>query len=836
MATKIQDPLAQSFYVENPAGIFATSIDLYFYSTDKELPVTVQLRPMKLGFPTPEIYPFSEVVLEPSKIRPSPDASIPTRVTFPSPVYLEGDKFHCLVLTSNSSEHTVWISHIGEVDARYLNATESKQVIVSSQPSTGSLFQSQNGQTWTPNQYEDLKFVLYRANFTSNDGNVNFYNPALALGNNQIARLSKNPFEVTSKKLRLDLNRIVTDPDIKVGNTILQQDSDAYGNLVGTSGQSNGNLTVINSGIGYTPSLGGLTYFDVPLTSVTGTGKNATANITIQDGVAVGATIVNGGNGYTIGDVVTADTIGDSALGRNLRLSISNISGINELIVDQVQGTFRVGVANTLQYVNNSGVRTDINYNTTRDVRISNIDIESDGLHIKVNHPNHGMHAPENLVKISDALPDLPSARLVSSYANNSTQNITLSDIALNPDNGFGIFSTFENIGISSTNPGYVKIGDEIISYDGVNGNALTGIIRGIDGTPSYQYPAGSVVFKYEMAGISLRRINKVHTLQDATVSKPIDLDYYHIRVDTNESGIDRNSSPESLPELHFKQTKSCGGPFVKATQNINFEIIRPVVQTMTLNGTSVNASIRTYSGRSVGGSETSFVDQGFDQLSLSETNYLKSPRIICSTINEQDRLPDNGIEGSKSFNMSINLSTTSPYISPVIDLDRASVILTTNRINRPIDDYASDERTASMKDDPHSFVYATKPITLETPATSIKIIVSAYVNIDSDLRAFYGISNNQGEEFIYYPFPGYSNISELGDVIDDSLSNGTPDTLVPKTDVFGFLSNELAFRDYEFTVNNLPSFRTFGIKLAGSSRNQTYPIRIRDLRVISLA
>lgn len=836
MATKIQDPLAQSFYVENPAGIFATSVDLFFYSADSEVPVTVQLRPMKLGFPTPEIYPFSEVVLEPSKVFTSPDASIATRVTFPSPVYLEGDKFHALVLTSNSSEYTVWISHIGETDVKFANAQESKQVIISSQPSTGSLFLSQNGQTWTANQYEDLKFSLNRANFTVNDGNIGFYNPELAVGNNQIAQLSRNALETTAKKLRLSLNRLVTDPDIQVGNTILQENSDAFANLVGTAGQSTGNLTIVNAGIGYTPSLGALTYFDVPLITVTGNGKNATANITIQDGVAIGATIVAGGSGYTVGDVVSVNAIGNSVLGRNLRLSVSNISGINQIIVDQVQGTFRVGAANTLRYVNNSGITTTINYNTTSDVRVSDIDVDSDGLHIKVNHPNHGMHAPENLVRISDVVSDLPFARLVNAYASDSIQNITLTGIATDPDTGFGIFSAFENIGISSTNPGYIRIGDEIISYDGVTGNTLTGIVRGIDATSSYPYPAGSVVYKYELNGISLRRINKVHTLQDATVSNPIDLDYYHIRIDTNESGVDRNSSPISLPELHFKQTKTCGGSFIKATQNINFEIIRPLVQTMTLNGTSIDASIRTYSGRSVGGSEISFLDQGFDQISLTDTNYLKSPRIVCSRINELDRLPEDGIIGNKSLHMSLNMVTTSNFISPVIDLDRVSAILTTNRINRPIEDYAADERTASLKNDPHSFVYATKPITLETPATSIKIIVSAYVNISSDLRAFYGISNNAGDELIYYPFPGYSNISQDGSVINDSLSNGNSDRLVPKTDVFGFLSNELSFKDYEFTINNLPSFRSFGIKLTGASRNQTYPIRVRDLRVIALA
>ena len=46
---RVVDPLAQSFYVEEPTGIFVTSIDLFFHSKDETLPVTVQLRPMELG-------------------------------------------------------------------------------------------------------------------------------------------------------------------------------------------------------------------------------------------------------------------------------------------------------------------------------------------------------------------------------------------------------------------------------------------------------------------------------------------------------------------------------------------------------------------------------------------------------------------------------------------------------------------------------------------------------------------------------------------------------------------------------------------------------------------
>ena len=112
----------------------------------------------------------------------------------------------------------------------------------------------------------------------------------------------------------------------------------------------------------------------------------------------------------------------------------------------------------------------------------------------------------------------------------------------------------------------------------------------------------------------------------------------------------------------------------------------------------------------------------------------------------------------------------------------------------------------------------------------------SAYINNFSDIRAFYALTNDPSESLIYYPFPGYDNLLESGQVIDPAKNNGRPDKLVPPTDNKGFASTELTFKDYTFTVENLPSFKFFSVKLVGTSTNQCYPPRIRDLRAIAFA
>ena len=821
----ILDPLAQSFFIEDKSGIFVTSIDLFFRSKDETLPVIVQLRPMKLGLPTEQIYPFSEVVIDAKDVNVSEDGSLKTRIVFESPVYLTGEQYHSLVVLSTSNEYTIWISRLGEIDISTANQAESRQVVVTSQPTLGSLFKSQNGSTWNASQYEDIKFTLNRAVFTSS-GNVNFYNPVLDIDSDQTPFLLKDALELSSKKIRVGLGSTVQDSGLTLGNTITQLGSNASGIYVGSAGTATGPLTITNSGIGYTPSSGSTVYSNVSLTNITGSGRDATANITISNGVAIAATISNGGTGYSVGDVLTATQIGITSLGRNLRLSVTDITGINELVLDNVQGDFLVGAGGTVRYTNNLGVTTTLNASAGGNVLIPVAPtVVTDGLHIKVNQKNHGMHSTLNRVQISNVISDVTPTKLIADYESTSTSTILIADSTN--------FGTFENVGVGTTNPGYARIGQEIISYTGVSTNSLIGITRSVDSTLAFNYTTGDFVYKYELDGVSLRRINKVHNLSDSTVSDSIDLDYYNIKLDMSTNGIDR-SVGTSLPKLYLNETKSTGGNKIKSTENIQYEVITPIVENITPAGTNISASIRTIGGTSVDGSEISFTDKGFENITLKGVNYLSSPRLIASRVNETNSLTT--LPGNRSFTMALNLNTTNPSLSPVVDLHRVAMILTSNRVNQPITNYITDNRTSDIINDPNAFVYAINPISLESPATSIKLYLSAYLNVYNDVRAFYAIAKDSSEELIYYPFPGYSNLLQSGQVIDISNSDGSSDKFVPKSDTLALISDQAQFTDIEFTIDNLPTFRYFSVKIVGTSTNQAYPPRLRDLRTIALA
>ena len=271
----------------------------------------------------------------------------------------------------------------------------------------------------------------------------------------------ENPLNITSKEIRVGLGTTVADNRYVLGNTFYQGTSTnrtGQGDLIGVGASATGTLSVTNPGVGYTPADGSFTYTGVNLVAVSGNGSGATADVTIEDGVAIGATINNnGGNGYQVGDVVTisatapdpssSDPAGLS-VGRNARFTLSGIGFTSQLIIGNVQGEFTTGAAGTIRFLDSNDVDRELNSASGGDVTIpSNGIVEvSDGLHIKVNHVNHGMNFDDNFVRIFGVLPDVKPTKLTAAYDKSSTDPIQVSA-------GTGdTFSTFEGVGVGLNN------------------------------------------------------------------------------------------------------------------------------------------------------------------------------------------------------------------------------------------------------------------------------------------------------------------------------------------------------------------------------------------------
>ena len=831
------DPLAQSFYVFEDTGVFLTSVDVFFEVRDVDnIPVTLQIRPLIAGVPSNVVVPFSEVTLTPDQINLSIDGTVSTKFTFPSPVYLQGPQQqtvrqapiasqtqseYAIVLLSNSSNYRVFVTELGQNDIL-------SGVKIGKQPTLGSMFKSQNGTVWTPSQLENLKYRINRADFKS-EGALRFFNPKLSLGNNKVTVTGPNQFEFLSKRIVVGLGSTGYSSDINEGVTISQGNSTAT--LIGIAGSirtgAGTGTTISNAGIGYTNG----TFTNVELITETGFGAGARATIGVSGSVINSVNITNGGIGYQVGDSLEVPSLGQG-VGFGGKLTVIDVNALNTFVLDEVQGSFAVGMT-TVNYVNSSGITTSVGPGVT----IASITEDQfyDGLHVKVYQQNHCMHSFENYVEISEFRP--LNTEVNSTLSANLAADQTAS-IPILSSSGFNIF---EGGIVNALNPGYVIIGDEIIAYTGVTANSLTGITRELDGTTAIPYSQGTFVYKYEFNGVSLRRINKIHNFAEVdpanTGKFPIDLNSYFIKIDMGSTDFENKIiGTNRANNLYFVRNIQAGPSGVVISNNIQYESICPDIANIIPAKTNIISRIRTFTGTSIGGNERSFRDRGFENIPLEIQTYFTEPKLICSKINEERFIT--GAPGNRSLSMELLLTTIDSRVSPVVDTANTAVTLSSNLINSPNgireeSTYLSSDKVRSLDNDDHAAIYISKPTKLKIPANSLKVILSASRNDLNDIRVLYQIFREDETNSIpsFDLFPGHSNYQIDGfgikRVIDPSLNDGSSDSFVNE-------SSDRSFKDYEYSVDDLPDFTDFAIKIVMATSNQATPPLVRDLRAIA--
>jgi hypothetical protein len=773
-----RDPLAQSFLVYPnvyPNGIFITSGEVFFKTKDDEIPVSVQIRTMRDGIPTQTIVPFGETVINSEDINLSEDGSAATTFTFKSPVYLQSGYEYCIVLMApHTLNYLAFINRMGESDL-------ITQGLNSTQPTLGSLFKSQNNSTWTPSQYEDLKFKLNKADFVTNSpSSVLLYNSELPLG--KIKKV--NPVVGFSKRVNVKLG-IATEMTLTPGDEIQQTVSGVVhtGRIFKTGGPiktGTSKLTIIsNTGIGLTDGA----FTGIGFTSLTGDGSGLTANVTVaSNAVTAGnVNIQSGGSGYAPGDLLLMNSLGATGSGvRAVVTSHVSIGGTDLIILDEVSNDF---VATTdMVHFTQSGSQTTL---LNGEITSVNPDPIRDGYTLKFDHKNHGMHANTNKVKVSNFHPDGAPTTLSQNIDDDSTQITVTSGTS---------FETFEGKTVSVSFPGYILIDKEIIEYRGVSGNILTNITRSIDSSLKSNHSATTSVFKYEFNGVSLLKINKEHDIDPREKT----FDSYFVKVSTAST------------EPTFNTTKTGGGSAVHVSQNIPFEVIDPQITSITPTGTNVSARIKTTSGTSLSGNEASFVDAGYENVALNKLNYLDSPRIIASKTNEY-----NILSNEKSFALELTLTTNNSDVSPVIDLENPNAILISNLVDDKVDDFETASGPKIPGYDPNTAIYETRMINLEFVSNSLFVQFDGHREAEGDIRVFYKLIRSDGDDThaTYIPFN----------------SNGLPDKVINPN------KNSNAFSEYKFTAENTPQFNGFMIKVVMTSTSQAKPPRIKNFRSIAL-
>ena len=819
-----RDPLAQSFTV-NETGAFLTSFDVYFASKDDTAKLTVQLRTVTLGTPTEMlVQDFAEVVLNPNDINVSSDASVPTTISFSSPIYLPpGEEFALVFLCPASDKYTMWCSTMGEKSIKTTQLPDVQNVVVSKQYLGGSLFKSQNGTIWTPSQNQDLTFKLRKASFVDS-GTVTLYNTPIEPGNFNTQALTNNPIRSLPRKLKvtIDGSGTRTNANLPIGRKVStgaagdSEDQSVTGIIEG-QGAPISTEEVVTGGSGY--SISGT----VSTVALTGSGTGCTVTATVSGGVVTAIAIQSAGTGYQVGDILTVDNSHSGVVrGAGLKFVVNTINTtFDTLYLTDVQGEKFTNNQPLVQYGANNDTRAVIANVAVNGDSVVNGDLYAGNV-FEVTQYNHAHHGATNKVVIENVKPD---TLIVPSTSSLTAESTTVSLGNTTP------FATFSGI---ATDRGEALIEEEIVSY--VVGTGQLTLTRGVLNTVALPHAEGASIQTYEAAGVSLVGINTVHTIPtNTTLKNASNIDNYYLEV--NRTALDPLNQRTGNSLLCFRDEKAFGGKNTKISQNHQFSAFEPQINFITPGtGTEMTSNVRTISGTSSDGSEVSFIDKGFEPTSLNQFTFFDSPRLIASTINE-DKLTS--LPKRKSLALNINMSTSDPNLSPAIDIKNATFNFGRNKINNPIglDNYATDSRANQLLNDPHGSVFISERVDLQQPATSLKVLVAASVEPDTDFRVFYRLFTADSSEVssTYRPFPGYLNMTDtngdgFGDeIIDVANNDGRADAYVAP--------NKLdEFSEYQFSVDDLEQFSGFTIKIVMISSNEAVFVRIKDFRVIALA
>ena len=841
-----RDPLSQTFRTDNSGG-FLTGVDLYFAEKDTTEPVFVEIREADIGGQPKNklVQDFARAVIPSAGITTSANGDTATNVKFSSPIYLQPEKQYAIsVISPSSDDHKIWIAESNQATVATQSYPNAQQVIYSNQYTGGNLYKPQNGSVWSSNANQDLKFKFYKANFSSTSGTAYFYNPNVSTGSTYISKdanlpkLVNNPITTYPRKIIVGIETSAELIPLKEGPSLLApgaQVSNSSNGDVNTNGfveYLGGNIGVVTTtSVGYGFSNG--SYSNVPLYPITGIGEGATANVVVANSKIDNVAIANTGTKYKVGDLLGLST-SFMTQGNSGTITVSSVPTVDTLFLTNVSGE-NIGASQELFYRNGAGTWVTIGGTQTR-LESFIPDELYEGNVFKVNHYNHGMQADNNIVVLSGIEANTPSVKITADIVPTNT-TISVADTSK--------FTQFEGREVSGTNPGYAIINSEIISYNSVGSGTLNNVVRGLNESITRNHATNDTIQKYELNRVSLTRVNKHHNLPTNTLSSSRGIDEYHLEFNRGSNQPNANNKTSNQERINFSEERSLGGSDVRATQNIQYNEIIPQFNNITPQNTTITTNLRSVSGTSAGGSEGSFVDQGFEPVLLNTKNELSTPRIVASRINEINRLTT--LPSSKSLTLGVRMETSDTNVSPVIDLSEAATfVFNRNRLNKPISDYTKDSRVNQITGDPHSSIYISKKVKLVQPATSLKVVLNSYRNDTSDIRVLYQLFGADSSEIeqSFELFPGFKQLEDTdgdgigdrvadlmvsGNSIDKALGDGTSDI-----DVRGSLDNE--YLQYQYTANDLKEFSGFVIKIVMSGTNEATAPRIRDLRAIALA
>lgn len=298
-----------------------------------------------------------------------------------------------------------------------------------------------------------------------------------------------------------------------------------------------------------------------------------------------------------------------------------------------------------------------------------------------------------------------------------------------------------------------------------------------------------------DLNGIPIAQINGTHTVSS------VEADSYTIVTASSATSTGR-----------------AGGSAVTSTGNLLYDILNPIVQQIILPDTQLDWQAKITSGKSLAGSEVPHTVSSPFNIKVNDNTQLNYPAVITAA-------PSYSLlsSGSRSFILQGVFSTSRNNISPVIDLDRLSLITVSNRIDNPAGAPASGYNTVS------NFVaesvgvgnsalarYITRRVDLNDPATAIQIYVNMNVPPSASVEVWWKA----------LPKGSDANFDLL------SWTQATPANSIPVTD------DPTDYTEVSYPIEEAAigyEFSAMAVKIVLKSSNSSRVPTCRDFRALAV-
>lgn len=271
--------------------------------------------------------------------------------------------------------------------------------------------------------------------------------------------------------------------------------------------------------------------------------------------------------------------------------------------------------------------------------------------------------------------------------------------------------------------------------------------------------------------------------------------------------------------------TSIVGGDDVLSARNMQYNVANLYAETIIPNFTSVAVSGKFTTGKPYGGPAAGAIspydkDTNWVRITPRVNTSFSYPRMIANRANEL--LPGN-LNGARSATFKFDLKSVNGFVSPVLDLQRCSLTMIENLIDKQSEASLSENQNIAIKyiaeTEPsggsHPAKHITSPITLAEDAVGLKVLLAA--------------NRPPGSEFLLY----YRTSVEGEDITEKNWVLDSPENELPVDE------NPSIFREYTYLIGgdtgDLESFSEFQLKIVFRSDNSSKVPTIRDLRAIAL-